>query len=238
MSKKSNKRFIGGFAVALLLPLSFYVVTKILSKDKIHLPGYKYPEHVDSSVVNGKKVYDTTFHTVADVALTNQLGQHISLNGDLKGKILVVGFFFTSCPTVCPKLTGNMRLLQQAFKKDPKKETAFDTVVHLVSITVDPANDSFPVLRHYADSYDVNHDKWWFLTGNRDVIYNFARNELGLNVQPTTGGAEDMIHTQKLVLIDRDRKIRGYYDGLDSVELRRCADDVILLSIEKKRKKK
>jgi protein SCO1/2 len=76
------------------------------------------------------------------------------------------------------------------------------------------------------------------LTGDRNVIYDFARNELGVSVQPTGGGVDDLIHTQKLVLVDRDRHIRGYYDGLDSADLKRCADDIILLTLEKKKKKK
>ena len=237
IGKKSNKKFIGGLAVALLLPLSFYLIAKLLSKDKIYLPRYYGIAHIDSSTDNGKSVYDTTYRRVADVVLTNQLGREVSLNSDLQGKILVVSFFFTSCQTICPKLTNSMLLLQRAFKKDPKKESAFDTTVHLISVSVDPGRDSFSALRTYADAHGVDHDRWWMLTGDRNVIYDFARNEIGVSVQPTTGGTDDLIHTQKLVLIEKDRHIRGYYDGLDSADLKRCADDIILLTLEKKRKK-
>jgi len=235
MSKKnSNKRFILGLAVAFLLPLSFYLVTLILSKDKVHLPKYYITESIDSQLTDGKMVYDTIHHQTRDLELINQLGREVSLNTDLQGKILVVDFFFTHCPTVCPRLTGNMAFLQKAFKKDKKKQLALDTMVHFVSISVDPERDSVPALRAYAERYNTNHDKWWFLTGSKPAIYDFARNELALSVQPGDGGPHDVIHTQKIVLLDQQRYIRGYYDGLDTLELNRCAEDIVLLSLEKK----
>ena len=230
-NKNLHKRFIGGLAVALLLPLSFYITTKVLSKDKIFLPDYFVADSVDSVMEDGKMVYDTTFHQVADVELTNQFGETISLNKDFNDKILVVNFFFASCPTVCPKLTRHVKMLEKAFRKN-------DTTVHLVSITVDPENDSFPVLRRYADANGINHDDWTFLTGKREIIYNYAYNELHVIMGKGGEGVDDFIHTQKLVLLDKERHIRGYYDGLDTAELRRCADDIILLTLEKKRKKK
>lgn len=237
MSKNSNKKFIGGLAVALLLPLSFYIIIRKMSEGKIKLPSYYGIERIDSNVVDGKMVRDTVYRHVPDIVLTNQLGKQVSLNNNLKGKILIVDFFFTQCPDVCPKLTSNMLMLQRAFKKDNKSEINYDTTMRFISISVDPEHDSVPVLREYADRFHANHDRWWFLTGDRKAIYNFARNELHVTMQPGDGGAEDFIHSQKMVLIDQDRFIRGYYDGLDSADLKRCADDVILLSLEKKKRK-
>jgi protein SCO1 len=195
------------------------------------MPKYYITERVEEKIVDGKKVSDTIYHQVADLRLTNQLGQRISINKDLAGKILVINFFFVNCPSVCPKLTGNMTMLQKAFKKA-------DSVVHLVSITVNPEQDTPSVLRVYADRFRANHDHWWFLTGNKNDIYNFARNELAVSVQPSEGGADDFTHTEKIVVIDRERYIRGYYNGLDTVDLKRCADDIVLLTMEKKRKRK
>ncbi|RYD55230.1 MAG: SCO family protein [Sphingobacteriales bacterium] len=232
MSKKnSHKGFIIAIAVAFLLPLSLYLLVKTLSKDKIFLPKFYIVDRVDERTVDGKKVQDTVYHQVADLRLTNQLNEQVSLNNDLKGKIIVMDFFFVNCPSICPKLTGNMTMLQRAFKKN-------DTSVHLISITVNPERDTPAVLRAYADKFKVNHDHWWFLTGNKEVIYNFARNELGVSVQPSEGGADDFTHTEKIVLIDQQRYIRGYYNGLDTAELRRCADDIVLLTLEKKKKRK
>ncbi len=232
MTKKISKtRFIGGITVALLLPLLFFAVFKYLSRNSLHMPHYYIVDHVDTEQVNGMTQLDTFYHQVADITLTNQLGQKVSINNDLKGKIVVIDFFFTDCPTICPRLTRNMTLLQRAFKKN-------DSICHLVSITVNPERDSFPVLRAYADRFGVNHDHWWFLTGDKKAIYNYARNELFVSVQPGDGGPDDFIHTEKVVVLDKDRNIRGYYDGLDSAALAHCADDIILLSLENKHKKK
>lgn len=235
-TKKSNKTFLGGIAVAVLLPLSLYlIVVELVKRDvksgKIYMPHHYAVDKIDSQVVNGKTEYDTVYHQVADITLTNQLGETVSLNKDLKDKMVVIDFFFVNCPSVCPRLTQNMRLLQRAFKKN-------DTLVQLLSITVNPGHDSFPVLRTYADHYNVDHDHWWFLTGDKKAIYDFARNQLFVSVPPGDGGADDFIHTQKLVLLDKNRYIRGYYDGLDSADIKRCADDIVLLSMENVKKKK
>lgn len=228
--KKSNKKFFVGVAVALLLPLSFYFVAKVLRKDKIKMPHFYRSE----KVVNN----DTIFHQTKDLILVNQLGDTVSLNKTLKGKILAIDFFFASCPSVCPKLTGNMRMLQRAFRKDPKKEKSMEDDVQLISITVNPEADSFPVLRAYADRFGVNHDRWWFLTGSKEGIYDYARNELGLSLQPGDGNENDFIHTQKIIVLDQERYIRGYYDGLDTMQISQCAYDISLLSMENKKRKK
>jgi len=231
----SNKRkinyiaFVIGIAVVFAPPLFFYFY--YINKLKTHKPlppHYFVSDGVDSHKVNGAVVYDTIYHTVADLELTNQLGRVVSLNKDLKDKILVVDFFFVNCPSICPRLTKSMVLLQRAFKKN-------DSTIHLVSITVNPGHDSFAVLRTYADHYGANHDHWWFLTGDKKVIYEYARHQLFVEATPGDGGENDFIHSQKLVLLDRDRHIRGYYDGLDSAEVKRCADDIGLLSIEREK---
>lgn len=231
MTKKKNRTFLLGLAVAILLPLSFYMIAKLLSKDKIDLPDYYVVDKVDTVVEDGETYYDSVYHRVADVELVNQLGDTVSINRDLGDKIVVVNFFFTTCPTICPKLTQHVKMLQNAFKKN-------DTTVHLVSISVDPETDSVPALRLYADQHGADHDHWWFLTGDRDKIYNYAYNELYVVMGREEEGIDKFIHTQKLVLLDKDRHIRGYYDGIDTAELRRCADDIILLTLEKKRKKR
>jgi protein SCO1 len=238
MSKKTNISYILGLAVAFLLPLSFFLIAKSLSKDSIHLPPRFGVERVDDITVDGKTVKDTIYHTVSDLALINQLGDQVTLNGSLAGRIMVVNFFFINCPSVCPKLSGNIGMLQKAFRKNNKIEFGIDNAVQFVSLSVDPVHDTFQALRVYADRYGVNHDHWWFLTGDKQQIYNYARNELKLSVGPGDGGAEDFIHTEKLVLIDAKRVVRGYYDGLDTVEIKRCADDIVLLTLEKEKKPK
>jgi len=236
MSKKNpNDKFILGIAVALLVPLfCFFLVTK-LSKGTVKMPGHYVIDHIGTRVVKGQTVPDTVYEQLPDLVLTNQLGKQVSLNKDLAGKILVIDFFFSTCPSTCPQLTRNMASLQTAFKKDTKKEASLDTVVQFISITVDPAHDTFQVLRTYADRFGANHDHWWFLTGDKKTIYDYARNRLHLTVGPGDGGADDFIHSSQLVLVDKDRQIRGYYDGLSDTSTRKCADDIVLLTIEQKR---
>lgn len=201
------------------------------------MPKYYIVERVDTLPGTPTKL-DTTYHQVGDLVLTNQLGERVSLNKDLKNKMVVINFFFTECATMCPKLSKSMHTLQTGFKKDPKKENSLNNDIQFISITVMPEHDSFQVLRTYADKYDANPDHWWFLTGDKKTIYEFARKELGISTGPGDGGAEDFIHTEKLILLDKDRYIRGYYDGLNDTAVRKCADDVVLLTLEKKRKKK
>lgn len=224
-----------GLAVAFLLPLSFYMIAKLLSKDRIFLPGFYGIEKVDTIREGNTVRLDTFYHKTRDLHLVNQLGDTVSLNGTLSGRILVVDFFFTSCRSTCPLLTGNIGMLQKAFRRNPKLENGLDNSVHFVSISVDPANDSVKALREYAERAGANHDHWWFLTGNKQDIYDFARNELKVAVGPGDGGADDFIHTEKLVLIDARRHIRGYYDGLDTVAIKHCADDIVLLTMEKEK---
>lgn len=131
-----------------------------------------------------------------------------------------------------------MRQLQTSFKKDRKKEASLDTIVQFISITVDPGHDTVQALRAYADRVGANHDRWWFLTGDKKTIYNFIRNELGIASGPGDGGADDFIHTEKFVLLDKNRFIRGYYDGLNDTSVRSCADDIVLLTLERKKVKK
>lgn len=200
------------------------------------MPPRYYADTVISKVTNGKSTSDTVWHRVPNIELTNQLGNKVSLD-DLKGKILIADFFFTRCPSICPTLTKNIRLLQDALKgKDPRRiDTPF---VHFLSFSVDPTRDSVPALKKYSDKYGINPDVWWLLTGPKDSIYNFALNEIKLGIQDGEGVDSNFIHTQRLVLIDRERIIRGYYNGLDSAAMSKLAEDLTLLMLEKDKKKK
>lgn len=201
------------------------------------MPPRYYADSVVNKVVNGKSTTDTVWHQVANIQLTNQLGEPVSLD-DLKGKVIIADFFFTRCPSICPTLTRNMKELQDALKmKNPRRkiDSAF---VHFLSFSVDPERDSVPALKRYSDRYGVNHDTWWFLTGPKKDIYDFALNELKLGLQD--GGTVDsnFIHTGKFVMLDKERIVRGYYDGLDSASLSKLAEDLTLLLLEKDRRKK
>ena len=214
-------------ALVVGLPLSFYLIAKIAGKDKLAMPRFYDAEGVKTP--GGK---DTLYHQVAELNGINQLGDRVGLNKNLQGKMLVVDFFFATCPTICPRLTRNMLMLEKAYHRTPMMRN--DTLVQFISITVTPEIDSFQALRKYADHYGADNDHWWFITGNKKALYNYARNELHVETPEGDSGADDFIHTQQIVLLDKSRHIRGKYDGLDTAGILRCAYDIGLLAMEKK----
>lgn len=215
--------------LAILVPLSGYLIVDHYGKNVVPIPRYYIPERVDTIVKDGKTQYDTVFHKIGNFELTNQLGQKVSLD-DLKGKVLLVDFFFTSCPSICPKLTANLQKIQEAYVKN-------DTLLQLLSFSVDPERDSVERLRKYGYDHRINPDNWWLLTGDKKEIYDLARHEFFVSVTEGDGGPDDFIHTEKLILIDKNGHIRGYYDGLDANAVRQCANDIAVLHLEKEKKR-
>ena len=217
---------IGGL-FSLFVPVGAYMYLKLNGHDgRVNLPEFYGIEKIDSHEVEGKIVYDTLYHTVSELDAIDQLGDSIHVNESFKGKILVVNFFFTSCTTICPELMKNMKMLNKAFIKN-------DTSIRFLSISVDPSTDSVPRLRQYADKLNANHDKWFFLSGNKELVYAYARKELQLQLPAGDGSADDFIHPDKFVLIDKYRNVRGFYNGLDSDNVRLCAEDITYLMLEK-----
>lgn len=216
-----------GALFTVLVPLGAYIYLKSNGYNgRIPLPKQYGIEKVVTIEKDGKPIQDTIYRTLRDLKLMNQLGDSISLNADLKGKILIMNFFFTSCQTICPTLTRNMQILTKALKKQ-------DSSLQFLSISVDPETDSVLRLRTYADKWGVNHDKWYFLTGNKSDIYEYARKELELKVPSKPAAGNDFIHPEQFVLIDKYRNIRGYYNGLDSDKVRLCAEDLAYLLVER-----
>lgn len=215
--------------MAILVPLAGYLIVDHYGKNVVHVPPYLITERVDTIVKNGKTTYDTVYHQVKDFTLTNQLGEKVSLY-DIKNRIVVVDFFFTSCPTICPTLTRNLKMVQEAYNKH-------DTLIQILSLTVDPERDTAQKLKAYADKYSIDPKNWWLLTGDKKEIYDLARHEFFVNAVQGDGGPDDFIHTEKFVVIDKDRYIRGYYNGLDTNDVRRMVNDIAVLHIAKDKKK-
>jgi protein SCO1/2 len=220
-----------------LLPIVSYLIVKTASEGAVIMPAHYFADTVINKVVNGKTSSDTVWHSVKNISLTNQLETQVSLD-DIKGSIIIADFFFTRCPSICPALTKNMKSLQDAMKMKDMRRRIDSSYVRFISFTVDPERDSAEELKKYADKYGVNHDTWWFLTGPKKEIYDFAFNELKLGLQDGEGIDTNFIHTQKFVLMDKDRVVRGYYNGLDSSSMSKLAEDLTLLMLEKDKKKK
>ncbi|MEN9684597.1 MAG: hypothetical protein RLZZ28_383 [Bacteroidota bacterium] len=227
-----------GLAVALLLPVTCYLLLKYASDSAVDMPRKYLLDTVVTREVKGKIINDSIWHTTANIHLRNQLGDSVSLY-DKKGKIIVADFFFTRCGSICPKLTANMARLQQSFIRGGNLRKKIDSsIVQFMSFSIDPERDSVSVLKAYADRFGVNHDNWWMLTGNRDTIYQFIFEELKVDKFSEEPISPDFIHTGRFVLIDKEYKVRGYYNGLDSLAMGKLARDIGLLMLEKDKKQK
>lgn len=224
-----NKKAVLALMLAMVMPFAGYYIVKYYSKDAVHMPRrYFEPDRIQVSEKNGKMVTDTIWHKVKNIEFTNQLGKKVSLD-DLKGKILVIDFFFSRCPSICPGMARNMKRLQDSFLKN-------DSIVHFISISVDPEHDSVPQLRKFADRYNVNHDTWWVVTGDKKEIYDFAFNELKASVTDVNIDTA-FIHTENFFLLDSSRVVRGWYKGLDTIKQAQLVRDIPLLMLEKDRTK-
>ncbi len=232
-----NKKALLALCIAIVLPVISYLLVKYYSDDAVIMPSRYYADSVITKITDGKETTDTAWHKVDNISLTNQLGRQVSLS-DLKDKVIVADFFFTRCPSICPTLTRNMKKLQDALKIKDELRGIDSSFIQFISFTVDPERDSAKVLKKYADKFGVNPDIWWMLTGAKKTIYDFAINELKLGL--IDGGTVDsnFIHTSKFVLLDKDRVVRGYYDGMDSLALNKLAGDLIYIMLEKDKKKK
>ena len=167
--------------------------------------------HKELLVFGGKE------HRIANFEMKNQEGKIFS-SKDWQGKIVVVDFFFTHCPTICPKMTKNLKLVAESFINDDK--------VQINSFTVDPERDSVERLLKYAAQFDIKNRNWHLLTGEKTAIYKLARKSFIIVATDGDGGANDFIHSDKLVLIDKEKRIRGYYDGTNKTEVEQLIKDI------------
>jgi protein SCO1/2 len=213
-----------------LLPIASYLYVSSLSKDAIKMPRRYFYDTVLVKMDKGKKVNDTVWHKVRPFKLKNQFGKEVGLE-DWGGKIIIADFFFTSCPSICPKLTRNMKKLQTAFKKT-------DSLVRFVSFTVDPTRDTVQALKAYGDKFGIDHDTWFMLTGDKNELYDIALNEFKASIASNGNIDTGFIHTDRFFLLDKERVVRGWYSGLDSVNLDKLIKDVVLLNMERDKKKK
>jgi protein SCO1/2 len=224
-----NKRAILGILLATVLPFTGYLAVKYYSEDAVHMPGRFFYDSVDTVKKDGRVSIDTAWHHVKNIRFTNQLGKTVDLDS-LHGKIIVVDFFFTRCPGICPGLAKSMKKLQDSYTNSR------DSIVQFISISVDPENDSVPQLRNFADRFTSNHDSWWFVTGNKKEIYDFAFQELKASIADSEVDTA-FIHTENFFLLDKNRVVRGWYNGFDSSKMQQLVKDIPLLMLEKSKKR-
>ena len=210
------KRFFIFFA--LLSTVIMYLIYNALQPKKrlpIYQPNMVNVELVDSTLQHVKK-----YHRIADFSLINQNGDTITQE-NYRGKIYVADFFFTTCPTICPIMTANLVEVQAALVNDPE--------VLLLSHSVTPEIDTVAQLKKYAIEKGVNDAKWNLVTGDKKQIYELARKSYLAVQEDGDGGPFDMIHTENFILVDKQRRIRGFYDGTKEEEMDRLLSDIEIL---------
>lgn len=201
----------------LSFPSVLYVVLTTGKANFIHLPYFGEKDLAP----NGK---DTIYHTIAPFSFVNQDGQTIT-DKTYDGKIVVVDYFFATCQSICPKMATELQRVQNKFEYTKG-------LVQILSHTVDPEHDSVPVLKDYAEMVHANTAMWNFVTGDKKQLYDMARHSYLINAMEGNGGPEDFIHSEFFVLIDKEKHIRGMYDGTNLKEVSNLMDDIKVLMAE------
>ena len=248
---KVNKKALYAILIALIVPLLIFLYVNSLPKAAIPKPIFY--DSVSSVIKNGKQANDTSWHRMPDFRLTNQLGQTVSLKDlatindkDTNGKVIVADFFYTHCPTICPAMTKNMKRLQNTVKEAVDVDGRTTQLVQFISFSIDPGRDSVAALKRWADRFQIDPSNWWLLTGDKQTIYDLSLKHMNLAVQDPQIDSS-FPHTDIFVLIDKNGVVRVrrdkdgnplLYHGLDSTSLANLSEDIVLLSLEKDRKKK
>jgi len=223
---KSLKKSLPAIIIFIVFSaISLIVFYQLLSVDK-RLPIYS-PSDVNPKLVDASVKHIQINHKIADFSLTNQNGKTIT-NKEYEGKIYIADFFFTRCKTICIAMAYNMSELQAHYKEDAD--------VMFLSHSVTPVMDSVPVLKAYANNKGVIDGKWNVTTGSKKHIYDLARKSYFAVLDEGNGDENDFIHTEQFVLIDKDRRIRGYYDGTEKEDMKKIIADIVLLKEEYSKK--
>ena len=204
--------------------LLYYILIACKSEPKQEkLPFINQPDFTPEWISEDSSAYQS-IHTIPSFTFTNQEGKNIT-EKDVKGKIYVANFMFTKCVGICPTMTENLKIVQNTFKNDPD--------VMILSHSVTPDRDSVSVLKKYAQKKGINSQQWHLLTGDKDKIYEIAKKQYfaGDSVG-YYGKQDDFLHTENVVLLDRQRRIRGVYNGTLVIEMERMCDDIKTLKRE------
>ncbi len=213
-----------GVVLMVFVPIAYFLLPK---KTDEKSPEVLNPIDLNPETVDQNLLQVGQGHTIGTFSFQNQFGKWISLN-DVKGKVFVAEYFFTTCQTICPKMNDQMQRVQAAFKN----ESQFS----ILSFTVNPEVDTIDQLKRYADEHGAIAGKWHFLTGNKEKLYEAARKSFFLlkksEVENQGDVGTDFIHTNNFVLIDKQLRIRGYYDGTNSKDVDKLMEDVRLILAE------
>lgn len=212
-------KFINTFLL-LVAVIVFVYAFFIYDNDK---PSKRLPIMGNKDILTENGKTDTVFHTVQDFSFINQDGKTVTQK-DFDGSVYVTDFFFTTCHTICPVMSTQMEYLAEKFKGSNE--------VKFLSHTVDPDVDTVEQLKRYAEQHNANTAQWMLVTGDKKALYDIARTSYMLDASVGDGGPDDFIHTQNFALVDKNKYIRGYYDGTDTTDIKRLAKDIEILLAE------
>jgi len=217
-----NKPMLLRFAVFALIGAICMAIVYSILKPTGELPIY-HPSDLKPELVDRQSQRTKGEHHILDFSLMDQQGKTITL-ADTRGKIRVADFFFTTCTSICPKMTVNMTRVQEAFKDDDR--------VILLSHSVTPEVDSVPALAAYAELYGADPRRWHLMTGDRRQIYRLARKSWFAALEDGDGGPDDFVHTENFVLADSLGRLRGFYDGTKTTDVDKLIADMRTLLAE------
>ncbi len=198
-----------------------YLVSQLLLPNR-RLPVYN-PSDVNPDLVDDSVIDITDHHTIADFSVVNQNGDTIT-QSDYENKFYVANFFFTRCQTICLPMMANMHILQDHYIDDDE--------VSFLSYSVTPIIDSVSVLHKYAVDRGIIQKKWNITTGDKKHIYELARKSYFAVLDEGDGDLQDFIHTERFILVDKKRQIRGFYDGTKEEDMAKIIADISLLKKE------
>ena len=219
MNRLSNTIYVRKFSS--LLPMAIPVAFVFLLSSCIEQKKQKLPIYGEKDITPT----DTIYHTIGNFKLVNQ-DSAVVTNETLRDKVYVADFFFTSCRTICPVMKTQMRRVYEAFENDPE--------VLIVSHTIDPEYDTVGLLKDYAERLDVKSNKWHFLTGSKDSIYYLAQTSYFVTAMEAEEEPDGFIHSGAFLLIDKQGRIRGKYDGTKEEEVDQLIRDIEILKKESK----
>jgi len=190
------------------------------STNNTSIPFYNSPDFTPYFLSNGE-VEEIISHKISDFSFINQNEKTIT-NKEIEGKIHIANFMFTSCTSICPDMTGNMKLIEKAFSNDPR--------VVILSYSVTPWIDTPDKLADYVEFNDIKTNNWHFLTGSKNEIYSLARESyFAEEIMGFSKDSTDFLHTEYFILVDRDKRIRGIYNGTLMLEALQVVEDISAL---------
>jgi len=228
MGKTSSLKKIIILVIILMVPGFLYYLLQDKGKNRYRPLSIYGPKELSGTfhTKRGKQIPDTLYHQIRDFKLVDQTGQDFVFPLD-SSKIIVFNFFFTRCPNSCSEMNARMQFLTE--------EYAGNRMIRFASISVDPEYDSPEVLKKYSSQFNAVSGKWYFLTGDKNLIHDIAKKDFLLDAYSSQPVPEGIVHSPLLVLVDPHKRIRGFYDSGNKDQMNKLNDEIKVLIAEELR---